>query len=117
MKATYAARVMSTKTAKTAKTTKILPRTRVFLACTKAKIGLAPFPRDSDTCIIPHTVGMYEYKYACLFCLYQCFGYLRCNIMSFTYESPDLDNGAVGEVEMESTHIIGLAKRGKHITC
>lgn len=33
--------------------------------------------------------------------------------MSFTNNSPDRNNVAVGEFEMEGAHIIGLAKRGK----
>ena len=36
--------------------------------------------------------------------------------MPFTYEYPDLDNVAVGEVEM-GVNIIGPAKRGRHVTC
>ena len=38
-------------------------------------------------------------------------------VMSSTYEYPDLDNVAVAEMEMEGVHIIGPAKRGRHVTC
>ena len=46
---------------------------------------------------------MYEYEDACFFCLYQMLwvAKIHCHVV---HGYPDLDNVAVGEVEMEGVH-------------